>query len=202
MMNVLFVCTGNICRSPMAEAIFEDRLVKGYPHLFPLVRADSAGTAAIDGNLVTETAVQAMDLWGIDLSRHRARFLDSRLARESDLIVAMAREHLLAIERMGKEHHDKAHTLKYLSSRRKEALARLGDAPVLDEGELGGRLLALRALLEEERRSGGRDMEMMSSDIIDPIGGSLETYLTVAEDISAGLEELMLVLFGLPEVGR
>jgi protein-tyrosine phosphatase len=185
----------------MAEAIFEDRLVKGYPRLFPLVRADSAGTVAIDGNRVTETAVQAMDLWGIDLSRHRAQFLTPRLAREADLIVAMAREHLLAIERLGEELSGKAFTLKYLSSRRGDALERLGGSQVLDEGELDTRLGLLKSWLDGERRSSeGRDPEMMSSDIIDPIGGSLETYLTVAEDVSAGLEELMLVLFGLPEV--
>ena len=56
----------------MAEALLEDRLVKSYPQLFPMVK-DTAGTMGIEGNRVTETAVQTMDLWGIDLSRHRAQ---------------------------------------------------------------------------------------------------------------------------------
>ncbi len=185
----------------MAEALFEDRLVKGYPLLFPLVKVESAGTIAIEGNRVTETAVQTMDLWGIDLSRHRAQPLDARLARGASLIVTMAREHLLSIERLGEELLEKSFTLKYLSSRREAALERLGGEAVQDEGELDTRLQLLKSWLAGERRGGkGREPEIMSSDIIDPIGGSLETYLTVAEDISANLEEMMLVLFGRPEV--
>lgn len=185
----------------MAEALFEDRLVRGYPGLFPLVKAESAGTVAIEGNRVTETAVQTMDLWGIDLSRHRAQPLDLRLAGRASLIIAMAREHLLSIERMGEELLAKSFTLKYVASRRAAALERLGPDPVLDEGELDTRTALLKSWLGGERQGGrGRIPEMMSSDIIDPIGGSLETYLTVAEDISANLDELMLVLFGPPEV--
>ncbi len=105
----------------MAEALFEDRLVKSYPQLFPMVRMDSAGTMGIEGNRVTETAVQTMDLWGIDLSRHRAQPLDIRMAQEADLILTMAREHLLSIERLGGKYLGKAYSLKYLASRREAA---------------------------------------------------------------------------------
>jgi protein-tyrosine-phosphatase len=185
----------------MAEALFEDRLVKGYPQLFPMVRMDSAGTMGIEGNRVTETSVQTMDLWGIDLSRHRAQPLDIRMSEEADLILTMAREHLLSIERLGGKYLGKAYSLKYLASRREAALDRLGTAPVRDEGELDRRMEQLKTWLAAERGRGSSwDTEMLTFDIIDPIGGSLETYLTVAEDINAALEDVMPILFGKPEV--
>lgn len=199
-MEILFVCTGNICRSPMAEAIFEDRLARGYPGLYPLVNAGSAGVAALEGNSVTETAVQAMDLRGIDLSGHRARLLDRRMARGADLIVTMAREHLLSLQRMDKELADKAHTLLFLASCHDEAMRSLGRKTVGGEGELESRLRDLLGWLASERkRSGKGEAEMMASDIIDPIGGTLETYLTVADKIEEALEKVMPMLFGEPE---
>ncbi len=187
----------------MAEALFVDRLVKDYPHLFPLVKVESAGTMGIEGNRVTETAVQTMDLWGIDLSRHRAQPLENHLAGEADLILTMSREHLLSIERLGGQWLDKSFALKRLASYKEEALDRLGTAATKDEGELARRVELLKSWLIAERSAAtGWDAEMMSFDIIDPIGGSLETYLTVAEDIDAALEDVMLVLFGEPEAGE
>ncbi len=196
-MDILFVCTGNICRSPMAEAIFEDRLARGWPALYALVRAGSAGTSAVAGSRVTETAVQAMDLRGLDVSRHRARPLEPDLARSAFLIVTMAREHLLFVERMGEGLAEKSFTLPYLASLHDEAMLRLGKRRAENEWEIRARMTALRDWLAHGRE-GSREgeAEMMTSDIIDPIGGSLETYLTVADTIEEALEKLMPMLFG------
>jgi hypothetical protein len=91
--------------------------------------------------------------------------------------------------------------MKHLASRKEAALDRLGTTAVRDEGELRTRMGLLRSWLSGARSgTAGWDTEMMSFDIIDPIGGSLETYLTVAEEIDATLEDVMLILFGEPEV--
>ena len=199
-MDILFVCTGNICRSPMAEAIFEDRLARGWPALYALVRAGSAGIAAMEGSRVTETAVQAMDLRGLDISQHRARVLDLPLARSAFLIVTMAREHLLFIERLGEDLMEKSFTLPYLATLHDEAMSLLGTKRASNEWEVRARLLALREWLGRVRgKARGGEAEMMASDIIDPIGASLETYLTVADAIEEALERLMPMLFGAPE---
>ncbi|MGQ9475989.1 MAG: arsenate reductase/protein-tyrosine-phosphatase family protein [Actinomycetota bacterium] len=202
-MRILFVCTGNICRSPMAEALFRRRLERDYPHL-RFVRTASAGTSAIEGNPPSAPAVQALDLWGVDLGEHRASVLTNRLLREADLVLAMAREHLLAVERLDPYVMQKTTTLRYLAGHADEVLAHLGKETVRDEGEAAERL---GKVLETLRRSPSgphylADMQSSTSDIIDPIGSSLQVYIGVAEDLDLALEKAMRAIFGLPAPGK
>ena len=91
------VCTGNICRSPMAEGLLR--------HLLPQDIRDriivgSAGTHALHGNQPEPNALEALNQWGIDISEHRARRLSSDIVRHADLILAMEKAHLEAAQRM------------------------------------------------------------------------------------------------------
>ncbi len=186
----------------MAEALFQRRLERDYPHL-RFIRAASAGTSAVEGNPPTTAAVQAVDLWGVDLEGHRASPLTDRLLREADLVLAMAREHLLSVERMNPCALEKTTTLRYLAHREREILERLGEATVRDEDEAAERLEKVLSIL---RRSPSgplylADMQSSSSDIIDPIGSSLQVYIGVAEDLDMALEKAMHALFGLPAPG-
>jgi len=95
--RVLFVCTGNTCRSPMAEALLRARMPEAWRDR---IEVSSAGTIALDGQPASGTAIDVMADIGIDLSGHRARRLTEELVREADLIVAMAEEHAQAIRRM------------------------------------------------------------------------------------------------------
>ena len=103
--TVLFVCTGNSCRSPIAEGLFKkhiaeklgcpiDRLVeKGYT-------VTSAGTLGIVGFPASDEAVEACAAKGVDISGHRSRALTTHLIEQSDFIFAMTRGHRDAVVEM------------------------------------------------------------------------------------------------------
>jgi len=85
--SVMFVCAGNICRSPIAEALFK-RIARARPAL-AAIEVSSAGTIAMDGHPpIRETREVARDEFGIDLSSHRARHAEGLTA---DLILTMDR---------------------------------------------------------------------------------------------------------------
>lgn len=86
---LVFVCTGNICRSPMAAAIARDCARRqGYE-----LRAASAGTAAMAGSPATEPACDAMFEIGLDISDHRARPIDASLVNDATLVVTATEGH-------------------------------------------------------------------------------------------------------------
>ncbi len=116
MNTVLFVCTGNSCRSPMAEAIF-DELIDDHPRLKTQFRSESAGTLAFDGADMTEMAQNALESIGVHPARHRSRQITEEMAREAYLILTMESQHLDELEAICPAAAEKAHTLKgYVSN--------------------------------------------------------------------------------------
>jgi protein-tyrosine-phosphatase len=96
-MTVLFVCYGNICRSPMAEA-FLRRAIAERPELHGIEVA-SAGVAAIDGNRATRLACAAVrDAFGLDIGAHRARQLLATF--DADLVLALDQDSLRLARRL------------------------------------------------------------------------------------------------------
>jgi protein-tyrosine-phosphatase len=92
MPSVLFVCTANICRSPMAEALWRIRLgdAAGW-------RVESAGTWAMDGQPAARYAQQVIQQRGSDLSQHRSRVVDKELLESFRLILVMEQGHKEAL---------------------------------------------------------------------------------------------------------
>ena len=98
--KILLVCTGNICRSPLAAALLQraltERGVEG-------MDVSSAGTGAWDGAPVSEGAYLVGLERGLDLSAHRARLLTRELIEEADLVLTMARHHRARVDELGGE---------------------------------------------------------------------------------------------------
>src|SRR6201993_3650695 len=90
--TVLFVCTGNVCRSPMAEGLF-GRMIAERPDL----RVLSAGVSTYPGQPPSAHAVEVLAELGVDISQHRSRPLSEKVIDEADWIIAMTRSHLDSI---------------------------------------------------------------------------------------------------------
>src|SRR5688572_4192923 len=92
--QILFVCTGNTCRSPMAEVLLRNLLP---PALSEQIRVRSAGTQAEPGSPATPQSIATAARKGADLRGHRSQQLFSDLVLQSDLILGMEEHHVRAV---------------------------------------------------------------------------------------------------------
>lgn len=102
--SILVVCVGNICRSPMAEALLKARAPAK-------VRVSSAGIGALVGSPADPIAQALMLARGIDISAHRARQLEAEMVRANELILVMEQGHQQHLHQLYPAARGKVHLL-------------------------------------------------------------------------------------------
>ncbi|MFC1994287.1 low molecular weight protein arginine phosphatase [Chloroflexota bacterium] len=108
--RVLLVCTGNTCRSPMAEAIFRDMVEEEPAPWFADIAVKSAGTINLGQSQATDDAVRVMQERGLDINQHRSTHIDVNIVDWADVILVMGHDHKRYVE----EHFPSARDKVYL----------------------------------------------------------------------------------------
>lgn len=191
-MHVLFICTGNLCRSPIAERLATTWLQHGSGGLErDGVRITSAGLLAADGDPMDPRSAAALVGLGGDPSGFRSRRLTSELTADADLVLTMTRRHRRSVLEMTPRGLRRTFTLREAAVLLRRAdLGGLARTPVDERArQLGLRLDAQRAWHASSR----------SDDIEDPFGRRMPVHQGVAHTIATALRPLTDVLFrGIP----
>lgn len=109
--NVLFVCTGNTCRSPMAEVIARDEIERSNESDARHIHVSSAGTSGGGGAPMTGEARRALEAMGVRVERHASRGLTRRMIADADVIYTMSRSHADAVLELEPDAEGKVQTL-------------------------------------------------------------------------------------------
>lgn len=172
--SILVVCTGNVCRSPIAEGMLRALLQERLAEAAPLVA--SAGTGASEGRGATEEAVTAAAELGVDIAGHRARQLRAEHVRAADVVIGMAEEHMEAAVALEPSATGRTFTLK-------ELVRLLEAVPDPEVGATPRKTLRARVRQADERRRQVAGGNPFDTDVVDPIGQGLEVYRAVAWEL-------------------
>lgn len=184
MKNILFVCTGNTCRSPMAEAVLRSKAEDRY-------NVRSAGVFASSGQPAAESASKVLSSKGIEMN-HRSTLLSEELIDWADVVLTMTEGHKSFVLQRFPKSIEKVYMLKEYADDNKETkgvLARLDACYAELETE--------RALKHEnevervEKEIRRLEATLPSYDISDPYGGSLNDYQAVYEEIEIWLKRMI-----------
>jgi len=180
MTAVIVVCTGNVCRSPIAEGLLR-RATEHRPIGAPIT-VSSAGTAGWEGSPATPEAVEAAAERGVDISGHIATRLRPGMAAGADLVLCMAREHRDLIARDEPDAASRAFTLKEL-------------VRLLEDGARAAATPAARIAAAARARAGAPPTPNPDEDIADPLGLPLDGYRAIASELDDWIDRLVPALF-------
>lgn len=190
MASILVVCTGNVCRSPIAEGMLRRRLRARLGDHAPLVA--SAGTAGWQGSPAMPESVAAAAERGVDIVGHVARRLGAEHVRAADLVIAMAAEHRDRIVAAVPEVAGRTFTLK--------ELVRLLEALPPAEPRTAGSWMQ-RVTQADALRRRGTERRPADEDIVDPLGLPIEGYRAVAWELEEWCVRLVDGLAGATAIG-
>jgi protein-tyrosine phosphatase len=191
--EVLTVCTGNICRSPLAEQLLRLRLA-------PLdVTVVSAGTRGLTSAVMTPEALALADQLGVptaDSTAHRSRFLMENHLTAPDLILTMTRDHRRMVAELAPSRMRSTFTVREFA----RLAAEVSDDQIRDAAARAGtqtpgaRVRAAAAVVASRRGMVLPPDKPDDDDVIDPYGRSWQTYELSAAQLSPAVDEVVRVL--------
>jgi protein-tyrosine-phosphatase len=177
--SILIICTGNICRSPMGEALLRRDMASQSADS----TVSSAGTTDLGGRESPRHAVRTMDKLGIDISGHRSRLATAEILEGSDLILCMAREHVRWVVESDVELYPRTFTLAEFVRRAEPAdRSAVVEFATWVEAAHGPRV-------PQELRG-----SFVAEDIRDPFGRSARHYRRAADEIGELTAELTRIM--------
>lgn len=180
--QILLVCTANICRSPMAEALLRHRLdQRGLS-----IEIVSAGLLE-EGLPVSDGTLRALETRGIDVSAHQSRRLDADLVASAALVIGMERRHVQEAVLLARDAWPRSFTLKELV-RRGESIGPRGDEPF--ESWL--------ARVHEGRSTADLLGTAEEDDVADPYGLADRVHRRTAKELDDLVTRLASLLWGDP----
>lgn len=190
--RILTVCTGNICRSPLAAHLLADRLAD-----LDVVVA-SAGTRALIDKPMTPEALRLAEELGVDAAAsaaHRARWLDESHLDGVDLVLGMTREHRSAAVALAPSRTRAAFTAREFA-RLADGIDDAAIARATDEAgdDPHARIRAAFALLAQHRGDGVVAADPADDDVVDPYRRSWDTYQLSAQQLLPGIDAVARVI--------
>lgn len=184
-LRVLTVCTGNVCRSPMAERLLRAGLAERFGEQARSVEVASAGTGALVGEPMTAATQALVTRHGAHAEGHRARMLEPALVEGADLVLAMTRQHRGAVALL----HPRA-ARRSFTVREAARLAPLVDPGALPDGTLEERFRALVPELAARRGLAPPD-HPADDDVADPYRRPADVYEAMAAQLVPAVTALL-----------
>ena len=173
MASILVVCTGNICRSPMAEGFLRAEILRR--DLASSITVASCGTWGWEGSPAIPESVEAAAERGADISSHIARRISPAMVDAAVLVLGLTEEHCAAAVEAVPAAASRTFTVK--------ELALLADELPAFEQALEAHTLEGRVAAAHELRDAGFEGNPLDMDVVDPLGLAFETYKAVAWEI-------------------
>ena len=190
MYEILTVCTGNVCRSPMAELVLQARLPEG-------ARVASAGIRPLDGSPMTPEAAALAVHFGADAaaaSTHRARMLTVDDLASPDLVLAMSREHRRATVELAPARLRSTFTIREFARLSRLVADDEIRAAVAGSDADADRVRRAVAAIAAARGRALPPEDPADDDVVDPFGRSSQTYQRSARQLIPAATEVVRVV--------